>query len=61
MLRISTWLQRADSSPVVAPETGALGWAESKALPSYQGLQKGHQPPNFSVKIKPFVHSGCVL
>lgn len=38
----------------------ALGWAESKALSSYQWLQKSHQPPNFSVKIKPFVHSGCV-
>lgn len=29
MLRITLWLQRAYSSPVRAPGTGALGWAVS--------------------------------
>lgn len=37
----------------------------SKALPSHQWLQKGHQPSNSFVKIKPFIHSvasiGAVL
>lgn len=58
MLRITTWLQRANSSPVIVPETRHWGWAVSlKYFRVTSSCRRAIQPSDTYVKIKRFVHS----
>lgn len=58
-MRIATWLQSADSSPVTVPKTGTLGWAVSLKHFLVSSCRRTTQPSNSYVKIKPFVHNSC--